>query len=143
MITSSLLSNARHRTMITPISPLLTSLIHISPSYWTIHRSFEIILEMGTVHRVEFKSNALCKSIVSKNFQSDIAEVSSCSNGWAWVKSERTKARENLLRTTLFYSDNRQHERERPDVERKEKNSDEHRRSQGGPGGYVSHKFLA
>jgi len=24
--------------------------IHISPSYWTIFRSFDIILEMGTVH---------------------------------------------------------------------------------------------
>ena len=36
--------------MITPASPLLTTLVHISPSYWTIYRPFDIILEMGTVH---------------------------------------------------------------------------------------------
>jgi len=47
MITS-LLSNVRHRAMLTPVSPLRTRLIHISPSCWTIYRSFEIILEMGT-----------------------------------------------------------------------------------------------
>jgi len=35
--------------MITPESPPLTRLIHIRPSYWTIFRSFGIILEMGTV----------------------------------------------------------------------------------------------
>jgi len=49
MITSPLLSNARHRVMITPVIPLLTRLIHISPSCWKIYRLFEIILEMGTV----------------------------------------------------------------------------------------------
>jgi len=42
MMISPLLSNVRHRAMITPVSPLFTRLIHISPS-------FEIILEMGTV----------------------------------------------------------------------------------------------
>jgi len=36
--------------MITPASPLLTRLIRISPSCWTIYRSFEIILEMGALH---------------------------------------------------------------------------------------------
>jgi len=50
MITSPLLSNVRQKAMITPPSPLLTMLVHISPSYWTIYRSFEIILEVGTVH---------------------------------------------------------------------------------------------
>jgi len=50
MIISPLLSNVRHRPMITPVSPLLTRLIHISPSCWTIYRSFEIIFEMGTLH---------------------------------------------------------------------------------------------
>ena len=50
MMTSPLLSNIRHRTMITPVSPLLTRLIHISPSCWTIYRPFEIIREMVTVH---------------------------------------------------------------------------------------------
>jgi len=50
MITSPLQSYARHRAMITPVSPLLLRLIHITPSCWTIYRSFEIILEMGTLH---------------------------------------------------------------------------------------------
>jgi len=50
LITSPLLSNVRHSAMITPISLLLTTHVHISPSYWTIYRSFEIILETGTVH---------------------------------------------------------------------------------------------
>jgi len=50
MITSPRLSNVRHRAMLTPVSPLRTRLIHISPSCWKIYRSFEIILEMGTVH---------------------------------------------------------------------------------------------
>ena len=50
MMTSPLLSNIRHRAMITPVSPLLTRLIHISPSCWTIYHPFEIIREMVTVH---------------------------------------------------------------------------------------------
>ena len=62
--------------MITPVSPLLTRLIHISPSYWTIYRSFEIILEMGTVRiGLEFKSNVPYKFIASKNIQSDMNYV--------------------------------------------------------------------
>jgi len=40
-----LLRNARHRTMITPVNPPCLRLIHISPSYQTVYRSFEIILE--------------------------------------------------------------------------------------------------
>jgi len=51
MITSPLLGNVRHRAMLTPVSPLLTRLIYIIPSCWTTYRSFEITLEMGTVHR--------------------------------------------------------------------------------------------
>jgi len=43
--TRILLRNIRHRAAITPVSPLRTRLIRIGPSYWTIHRSFEIILE--------------------------------------------------------------------------------------------------
>jgi len=50
MRTRPLLHNVHHRAMITSVSPLRTRLIHISPSYRTIYRSFEIILEMGTVH---------------------------------------------------------------------------------------------
>jgi len=63
--------------MLAPVGPLLTRLIYISPSYRTIYRSFEIIIEMGTVHRLEFKPIGLCKSIASKNIQSDIAVGSS------------------------------------------------------------------
>jgi len=33
-----------------PIFGLATSLIRINPSFWTINRSFEVILEMGTVY---------------------------------------------------------------------------------------------
>jgi len=55
MITSPLLTNVRHRAMITPVSHSLTRLIHIKPSCWTIYRSFEIILEMGTVHCIELQ----------------------------------------------------------------------------------------
>jgi len=40
---------------VTPVSHPLTRLIHISPSCWIIYRSFEIILEMGTVHRIELQ----------------------------------------------------------------------------------------
>ena len=40
-----LLRNARHRTMITPVNAPRLRLIHISPSYQTVYRSFEIILE--------------------------------------------------------------------------------------------------
>ena len=67
MITSPLLSNVRHKAVITPVSPLPTRLIYIILSYWTICRSFEIILEMGTFHGLEFKSIVLCKSIASKH----------------------------------------------------------------------------
>ena len=50
-----LLRNARHRAMITPVSPVRTRLIHISPNSRAIHRSFEIILEWGPSIRLEFK----------------------------------------------------------------------------------------
>jgi len=63
MKTPPLLSNVRHRSMITPESPLSTRLIHISPSCWTIFYSFEVILKMG-------------KFIASKKIQSDMDYVS-------------------------------------------------------------------
>jgi len=53
------------------VSLLRTRLMHISSSYWKSYRSFEIILEMGTVHRLELKSNDLCNSLLQKYFQSD------------------------------------------------------------------------
>jgi len=56
--------------MITPISSLRTR--RISPSYWTIYRSFQITLEWELSIELELKSNALCKSIASKNIQPDM-----------------------------------------------------------------------
>jgi len=61
-----LLCNARHRTMITPVNPPRLRLIHISPSYQTVYRLFEIILEWVLSIELEFKSNVLCKPIASK-----------------------------------------------------------------------------
>jgi len=40
-----LLRNKRHIAMTMPVSSLCTRLIHVSPSYRTIYRPFEIILE--------------------------------------------------------------------------------------------------
>ena len=60
-----LLRNARHKTMITPVNPPRLRLIHVSPSYQIVYRSFEIlewVLSIG----LEFKSNVLCKPIASK-----------------------------------------------------------------------------
>ena len=62
----SLLHYARHRTMITPVNPSRLRLIHISPSYQTVYRSLEIILEWVLSIGLEFKSNVLCKPIASK-----------------------------------------------------------------------------
>ena len=65
-----LLRNARHRTMITTVNPLCLRLIHISPSYRKVCRSFEIILEWVLSIGLEF--NVLCKPVASKNIQSDM-----------------------------------------------------------------------
>jgi len=80
MVTSPLLSNVHHRAMITPISLLLTRLIHISPSCWTIYCSSEVILDMGTYLGLDLKSNiqlyTIYKSIASRHIQSDTNYVS-------------------------------------------------------------------
>jgi len=55
MIIPPLLLNAHHRAMLTPVSFVHSVLIHISPSYWTICRSFEIIREWGPSTGLEFK----------------------------------------------------------------------------------------
>ena len=67
-----LLRDAHHRTMITPVNPPRLRLVHISPSYQTVYRSFEIIFELILSVGLEFKSNVLCKPIASKNIQSDM-----------------------------------------------------------------------
>ena len=56
----SLLRNARHRTMLTPVNPPRLRLIHIR------FVRFEIILEWVLSIGLEFKSNVLCKPIASK-----------------------------------------------------------------------------
>jgi len=66
MITSPLLSNVRYRPLITSVSRLLATFIHISPSWWKIYRSFEIILEMGTVNWLDPKQIQCSISRVAK-----------------------------------------------------------------------------
>jgi len=66
MRTRLLLRNVHHRATITPVSSVRTSLIRISPSSWTIFRSFESILEWEMSVGLEDKFNVLCKSIASE-----------------------------------------------------------------------------
>jgi len=114
----------------------ILGLIHISPSYWIIYRSFEIILEMETLHWIgiqiqcsmQIQKHSVRYEVCFKKYL--VAEGSSGSNGWARVKRERTKSRERLLRTILFYLDHLQHKRERPDMQRKHMNSDKVQRKE-------------
>jgi len=76
MITSPLLSNARHRAMITPVSPLsiLGSFIlaRVAGQFFIRLKLFsKWEVSMG----LDFKSNVLCKSIASKSIQFDINSV--------------------------------------------------------------------
>ena len=92
-----LLRNARHRTMIMPVNPPCLRLIHISPSYQIAYRSFEIILEWVLSIGLEFKSNVLCKSIASKNIQSDMNEIAKILNcrgqlGLQWMSPSKERA---------------------------------------------------
>jgi len=61
-----LLRNVHHRVTMTPVSSVRTSLIHISPSSWTIFHSFESILEWELSVGLEYKFNVLCKYIASE-----------------------------------------------------------------------------
>jgi len=76
MITSALVSNVRHRAIITPVSPRRARLIHISPSCWTTYCSFEIILEMGTLHWIGLQIQ--CSIPVVFNLFSRIAPSGNC-----------------------------------------------------------------
>ena len=117
-----LLRNARHRTMITPVNPPRLRLIHISPSYQTVYRSFEIIPEWVLSIGLEFKSNSMQTHCFKKTFNLIlikwkkylIVEGSSGSSGWARVKSERMYSREPLLRTKFFDSRHQQIARGKP-----------------------------
>ena len=126
MRTSTLLSNVRHRAMLTPVSPLRTRLIHISPSCWTIYHSFEIILKMGTVHwirlQIQCSLQIHCFKKHSDQYQLCFEKyLNNCiaQHGRYWMSPsmrERTKSRERPQRT-VFYSGHLQHERKRPNVE--------------------------
>jgi len=54
--------------------------IYISLNYWTICRSFAIILEKKLSTGLEFESNVLCKSMLQKkkNSQSDMNYLKKC-----------------------------------------------------------------
>jgi len=65
MITSPLLSNTRHRVMITLVNHPLTRLIHISPSCWTIYR-LKLFSKWELSIGLNVKSYVLYKSIASK-----------------------------------------------------------------------------
>jgi len=104
LIRTPLLHYARHRAMITPVSPVRTRLIYISPNSRTIYRSFEIILEWGPSIRLEFKccmqihcfkKHSIWYELTLKKYL--IAEGSSGSNGLARVKRKRTYSWEPLL----------------------------------------------
>ena len=117
---------------VTPVSHPPTRLIHICPSCWIIYRSFEITLEMGTVHWIELQIQCSVQTHCFKKTFSPtwITWARENSGEWARVKRERTKSQERLLRTILFYSGHLQHERERPDMERKYMNSDKAQRKE-------------
>ena len=67
-----LLRNPRHKTMITPVNPPRLRLIHISLSYQTVYRSFEILLEGYCL--LDWNSNPMfyANPLLQKNIQSDI-----------------------------------------------------------------------
>jgi len=74
MITSPLLSNVRHRAMITPVSPLLTRLILARVAGQFIVR-LKLFSKWELSIGLDFKANVLYKSIASKNVQSYMTYV--------------------------------------------------------------------
>jgi len=75
MITSPLLSNVRHRAMITPVRHPLTRLFILA----RVVRQFIVCLKLFSKWELSiglnFKSNVLYKSIASKNLQSDMNDL--------------------------------------------------------------------
>jgi len=63
MITSPLLSNVRHRAMITPVSPPLTALIHISRVVGQFIVRLKLISKWELSIGLNFNFNVLYKSI--------------------------------------------------------------------------------
>jgi len=118
MRTYPLLRNVHHR--LTPVRPLRTRPIHIIPSCWTIYRSFEIILEMGTIQWIgiqcSMQINCFKKTVnvIRTIFEKILTgKSSSGSNGWARVNRERSrgntyyKKRRNQSAVGWFFESNR------------------------------------
>ena len=132
--TSPLLSNVCHRAVITPVSPPPTTLIHISPSCWTIYRSFEITLEMGTVHWIGLLQWSIQVHCLKKTFSpiwTMFQKILNCIGqlGLWWMSTSKARANEVVRTATsndcfIQVTYRLQHERERPDMERKHMNSD-------------------
>jgi len=75
MITSPLLSNVRHRAMITQVRPLVTRLIHNSRSIGQFIVRLKLFSKWEIFTGLYLKSNVLYKSSASKNFQSDMNHI--------------------------------------------------------------------
>ena len=75
-----MLHNARHRTMITPVNPSRLWLIHISPSYQTVYRSFEIILEWVAYCPLGWNSNPMfyANPLLQKKFNLILIKLKKC-----------------------------------------------------------------
>jgi len=117
--------------MITPVNPLRTRLIHISPSYWAIYCSFEIILKLCTVYWIGikiqcsirihcFKKHSVrCELYFLKYL---IPQGSSGSKRSARVKNER-KRESPYYERDCFTQVTCNMNAKRPDMERKSMNS--------------------
>ena len=70
-----LLRNARHRTMITPVNPPRLRLIHISPSYQTVHLRLKLF--SNGYCPLDWNSNPMfyANTLLQKNIQSDMNEI--------------------------------------------------------------------
>jgi len=59
MVISPLLSDIRQKAMITPASPLLTTLVHISPSYWKFFVRLKLFSKWELSTGLDFISSVL------------------------------------------------------------------------------------
>ena len=109
MGTPPLLCNARHRTMVTPVNLLRFRLIHISPSYWTVYRSLEIILECVLSIGLEFKSKCSMQTHCTSKKHSIWYELNwktiNCRGqlGLQWISPSKEQA--NVFERTVSTND--------------------------------------
>jgi len=75
VITTPLLSNVRHRPMITPVSPLLTSSFILTRVTGQLFVRLKLFSKWKLSIWLDFKCNVLYKSIASKNIKSDMNYV--------------------------------------------------------------------